>query len=160
MTNVMRGKSSYGGIKLGVFFYAVSVISVNCIHIYLSPRQASHRYDALIFPTLQESATKWPPLKLYVYPSSPYHTDDCLYPKNMPNQYTNETHYWFQRMLEPTVHRQFLESPILTNDPEKADIYLFFIPLFTRVQRPRRREEVEADPEVLRRSRQLQEVGM
>ena len=47
---------------------------------------------------------KWPPLKIYVYPKNKYHTDDCLYPPEMPNRYINETNYWFQRMLEPTVH--------------------------------------------------------
>ncbi|KAK8834119.1 hypothetical protein M9Y10_017507 [Tritrichomonas musculus] len=74
---------------------------------------------------------KWPPLKIYVYPKNKYHTDDCLYPPEMPNRYINETNYWFQRMLEPTVHLQFLQSPLYTQNPDESD--LFFIPHYSRM---------------------------
>ena len=73
----------------------------------------------------------WPPIKVFVYPNNSRHTSDCLYPPEMPNRYVNEKGFWFQRMLEPTIHRQFLESPILTNNEDEAD--LFFIPHYSRM---------------------------
>ena len=74
---------------------------------------------------------RWPPLKIFIYPKKKYHTDDCLYPPELPNRYINESNYWFQRMLEPTVYFQFLTSPLVTNDPYESDI--FFIPHFSRM---------------------------
>ena len=73
----------------------------------------------------------WPPLKIYVYPNNSRHSSDCLYPPELPLRYVNETGYWFQRMLEPTVHHQFLESPLLTQNQDEAD--LFFIPHYSRM---------------------------
>lgn len=81
-------------------------------------------------PTLDDNP-KWPPMKVYVYPENKYHTEECLYPPEMPNRYVNESGYWFQRMLEPTIHHQLLNSPILTTDPNEAD--LFFIPHYSRM---------------------------
>ncbi|OHT01585.1 Exostosin family protein [Tritrichomonas foetus] len=74
---------------------------------------------------------KWPPFKVYVYPEDKYHTEECLYPPELPLRYVNESGYWFQRMLEPTIHHQFLHSPIITSNPEEAD--LFFIPHYSRM---------------------------
>ena len=50
----------------------------------------------------------WPPIKVFVYPEEKTHTEECLYPSKHPNTYVNESDYWFQRMLEPTIHHQFL----------------------------------------------------
>ena len=53
---------------------------------------------------------KWPPIKVFVYENNSRHTSDCLYPPEMPMRYVNESGFWFQRMLEPTVHRQFSQK--------------------------------------------------
>jgi hypothetical protein len=74
---------------------------------------------------------RWPPVKLFVYPEDPYHTTGCLYAPDMPTRYVNTTGYWFQRMLEPTVHHQFLHAPIRVSSPEEADIFL--IPHYSRM---------------------------
>lgn len=78
-------------------------------------------------------ATKsgWPPIRVYVYPQDDYHTTECLYPNENPSQYVNETGFWFQRMLEPTVHHQFLYSPIQVDNPHRADVFL--IPHYSRM---------------------------
>jgi hypothetical protein len=73
----------------------------------------------------------WPPFLVYSYPSNPFHTLDCLYPPEMPNRYVNLTAFWWQRMLEPTVHQQFLYSPIITENPSEADVFL--IPHYSRM---------------------------
>lgn len=78
-----------------------------------------------------DNISEWPPLKVYVYPKEKYHTDDCLYPPEMPNRYINETNYWFQRMLEPTIHKQLLQSPLYTDNPNEADMFL--IPHYSRM---------------------------
>jgi hypothetical protein len=70
-------------------------------------------------------------MKVFVYPESPYHTLDCLFPPELPNRYVNTTGYWWQRMLEPVVHHQFLHSPILTSDPSSAS--LFVVPHYSRM---------------------------
>ena len=74
---------------------------------------------------------KWPPLKIFIYPENKYHTEECLYPPEMPLRYVNESGYWFQRMLEPTIHHQFLNSPLVTQNPEEAD--LFYVPHYSRM---------------------------
>jgi hypothetical protein len=76
-------------------------------------------------------APPWPPMKVFVYPESPYHTSDCLYPPELPNRYVNTTGYWWQRMLEPVVHHQFLHSPVLSSDPSSAS--LFIVPHYSRM---------------------------
>jgi hypothetical protein len=53
-----------------------------------------------------------PPLRVFVYDAHPEDTTECLYPSDMPTRYINTTLYWFQRMLEPTVHQQFLYGPM------------------------------------------------
>lgn len=73
----------------------------------------------------------WPPLKVFIYEEDPYHSTDCLYPPELPNRYVNTTGFWWQRMLEPVVHHQFLYSPIRTENPAEADI--FIIPHYSRM---------------------------
>jgi hypothetical protein len=77
---------------------------------------------------------KWPPIKVFVYENYSRHTSDCLYPPELPSRYVNETGFWFQRMLEPTIHRQFLESPILAKKRRRGRCFLHPA-LFENVQR-------------------------
>lgn len=98
-----------------------------------SPHYTAKKYEidpSSPIPSLNDKP-KWPPLKIFVYPEDHYHTEDCLYPPEMPNRYVNESGYWFQRMLEPTIHHQFLNSPLLTQNPKEADF--FFIPHYSRM---------------------------
>lgn len=131
-------------------FVALTIIVSVCTNIYLfkelhfssliSPIEHSDapQYTAVKYeidplspkPSIND-IPKWPPMKIFIYPEDKFHTEDCLYPPEMPNRYVNESGYWFQRMLEPTIHHQFLNSPMITNNPDEADF--FFIPHYSRM---------------------------
>jgi hypothetical protein len=82
-------------------------------------------------PTPSVTTLEWPPMKVFIYPNTSRHTSDCIYPPEKPLRYVDEKNFWWQRMLEPTVHFQLLESQIVTEDPETADVFL--IPHYSRM---------------------------
>ena len=111
-------------------FYCIFIISLSQIFILFTLNERKINSNN-VFSVLLNKEYPWPPLKIYVYTNNSRHSSDCLYPPEMPLRYVNETGFWFQRMLEPVVHRQLLESPILTDNEDEAD--LFFIPHYSRM---------------------------
>jgi hypothetical protein len=94
-------------------------------------RELRYEIDPNSKAPLLSDTPAWPPFKIYVYPESSYHTTDCLYPPELPTRYVNTTWFWFQRMLEPTIHHQFMHCPILAKTPQEADF--FVIPHYSRM---------------------------
>jgi len=117
--------------------YAVDfiVVSISLTLYFLVRRAYSIRHDSLIGfddgNSVNFGFSDWPPLKVYVYPNVSRHTTECLYPKELPTRYIDEKGFWFQRMLEPTVHHQLLSSPLYTDNKSEAN--LFFIPHYSRM---------------------------
>lgn len=119
-------------LKQIVFLLITNLILLFILSILKKyPRPTIISNTILQYNFLRKQELPWPPLKIYVYPKNKYHTDECLYPPEMPNRYINETNYWFQRMLEPTVYEQLLQSPIISDNANESD--MFFIPHFSRM---------------------------
>lgn len=114
---------SFIQIILAFSLFGLVPIEENNIFPYNSQITRNHRKD--------DTPLDWPPFKMYIYPNKSRHTTDCLFPPELPTRYINETGFWFQRMLEPTTHAQFLKSPIITDDPSSAEI--FFVPHYSRM---------------------------
>jgi hypothetical protein len=135
-------------VTLGLFVVLAVIGNFAAIFLFNNPPErarppAPSKSDSLVPPHLRyrihESSPSpplsdkppWPPLKVFVYPATAYHTTDCLYPPELPTRYVNTTGYWWQGMLDPTIHHQYLHAPILVSSPSDAD--LFIIPHYSRM---------------------------
>ena len=141
-------------LRVGLVLVAMSVMVTSCFMSFwivwqygLDLSARTEELDRYEIDAASKMATRsgWPPINVYVYPQEDRHTSECLYPDSMPTRYVNENGPWFQRMLEPTVHHQFLHSPIRVDNPNDADV--FVIPHYSRMcsgmEGPKRWNEIE-----------------
>lgn len=120
-----KGRNKIFQIFFSLILLISSITMISLIST-ISSRSKKRRNNDLLPEKLN-----WPQIKIFSYPNNSYHTSECLYPSDFPLRYVTEDGAWFQRMLEPTIHQQLLSSPILTYDPDEAD--LFYIPHYSRM---------------------------
>ena len=120
-----------GGIQLGFLLFLLVFFLMNTTISFVFQSNTKSYKNQDIKRQEFRTSFPWPPIKIYAYPNNSHHADECLNPPEYPGRYQDETGFWFQRMLEPTVHHQILESPVYTNNSEEADF--FYVPHYAKM---------------------------